>query len=88
MKKIFYIILIGLAVVLICTACGPTMKHEKWIEKTYVVKSDESLWSISGKYCPDSIDRREWISAVKKLNNMTDSTIYAGEKLIILEVVE
>lgn len=87
-KQLFAVsILVALAVigiVLLCLACGSTMDRVDWTEDTYRVKSGDSLWMLSGKYCPDNVDRREWIEEVQKLNGLTSSFIYAGQRLTVL----
>lgn len=78
------IVLAILAIVLLCLAWGSTMDRVDWTEETYRVKSGDSLWTLSGKYCPDNVDRREWIEEVQKLNGLTSSFIYAGQRLTVL----
>lgn len=61
-----------------------TMDALEWQEEAYTVKSGDSLWTISYDYCPDGVDRREWIDAVRELNGMDDSIIQAHQKLTVL----
>lgn len=49
----------------------------------YTITPGETLWSIAGEYTPNSKDVRETIYEIKKLNNMTDSNIYAGQTIKI-----
>ena len=69
-------------------ALRPSMAAVKWEEETYRVRSGDSLWSISGEYCPDSVDRQEWIHKVRKLNDIDGSIIYPGQVLTILAPAE
>ena len=48
-----------------------------------VISSGDDLWSIAENYKPSWMDPREYIYEVQKLNNMTQSCIYAGEQLLI-----
>lgn len=65
-------------------AFQPTMDSIEWRETTYRVQSGDSLWAISGDYCPDGVDRREWIEEIKTLNGLDDSIIHPGQKLTVL----
>lgn len=85
------VLLVVLLVIGICAlsfAFRSTMDRVDWQEDTYRVKSGDSLWAISGKYCPDSVDRREWIEEVQNLNGLTSSFIYPGQRLTVLVPVE
>lgn len=50
---------------------------------TIVISSGDDLWSIAEEYKPSWMDPREYIYEVQKLNNMSQSCIYAGEQLLI-----
>lgn len=65
-----------------------TMERVDWLEETYRVQSGDSLWAISGRYCPDNVDRREWIAEVQDLNGLTSSVIYPGQRLTVLVPAE
>lgn len=80
--------LIGASILLLNWVFQPTMDGIDWREDVYTVEGGDSLWELSGKYCPDTVDRREWIDEVQALNGMQSSTIYAGQKIIILEPVK
>lgn len=87
------IVILGLIAILILLALfnmalSPTIDDVAWREDTHTVRRGETLWSISKLYCPNSVDRREWIDEIKQLNNISD-TIYEGEEIIVLvEVTE
>jgi hypothetical protein len=78
------LLLIACSFLALNVAFRPTMNRVDWQEDTYKVKSGDSLWEIAGEYCPDKVDRREWIEEVKTLNGMGDSMIHPGQKLTIL----
>ncbi len=80
-------ILVG-GILLLCWATQPTMDAFEWNEETYVVKAGDSLWTISGAFCPENVDRREWIDAVQELNGLDDSIIHPYQKLTILVPVK
>ena len=70
--------------ILALMAVRPSMATVKWEEETYRVRSGDSLWSISGEYCPDSVDRQEWINKVRKMNDLDGSIIYPGQVITVL----
>lgn len=78
------VVLIATSILVLNLATRPTMERVVWQEDTYRVKSGDSLWAISGQYCPDNVDRREWIEEVQSLNGLTSSFIYPGQKLTVL----
>lgn len=39
--------------------------------ETATVYAGDTLWDISGEYCPPEIRRSEWIYEVKKMNGIT-----------------
>lgn len=52
-------------------------------EPTYVtmhVKSGDTLWDIAKERCGNK-DIRKYIYDIKKINNMTNSNIYAGKEI-------
>lgn len=81
-------VIIAATLVLFNCVFQSTMDSTEWREEDYRVKSGDSLWSISGKYCPDSVDRREWIDEIQVLNDLPDSTIHPGQRLTVLAPVK
>lgn len=81
-------VLIVASVLLLNWVFQPTMDAIEWRETTYRVQPGDSLWAISGEYCPDSVDRREWIDEVRALNGMTGSNIHPGQALTVLAPVK
>ena len=75
-------------IVLTVLALRPSMASVRWEEETYRVRSGDSLWSISGEYCPNSVDRQEWINKVRKINDIDGSIIYPGQVITILAPAE
>lgn len=51
-------------------------------KEEYIVKYQDTLWSIGKKCVGEKIDVREWISAVKSLNNI-DANIYPGQVIFV-----
>ena len=71
MKNIYIIILIF--IVIFAIACRASDKPEMYIA-SYTVKDGDTLWSIAKRYCPNTMDKREYIYKVKKLNNLPQNT--------------
>lgn len=74
-------ILIFLLLALFNISVAKSNKEAEIID--YTITPGETLWSIAGEYTPNSKDVRETIYEIKKLNNMTDSNIYAGQTIKI-----
>lgn len=49
----------------------------------YTIAPGQTLWSIAKEYTPNTKDIRETIHEIKDLNNMQDSSIYAGQTIKI-----
>lgn len=77
-------VLVVVSVWLLGWAFQSTMDGVEWQEWVHKVEEGDSLWSLSGDYCPKRVDRREWIQEVKALNGLRDSVIIPGQKLIVL----
>jgi hypothetical protein len=80
--------LVVISILVLNHAFQSTMDRVEWQEETYKVKAGDSLWAISGDYCPDSVDRREWINEIQVLNGLKDSVVHPGQKLIVLAPAE
>ena len=65
-----------------------TMDGFEWQEEVYSVKEGDSLWAVSGEYCPKGVDRREWVNEVQTLNGLAGSTIHAGQEIIVLALAK
>ena len=48
---------------------------------TVVVKSGDTLWSISQKYVPDNMDIRDYINSVSKINGVEAGELRSGMAL-------
>jgi LysM repeat protein len=46
------------------------------------VQSDDTLWDIANRYAYNE-KNQSYVSNIKKINNMSDSTIYSGQDIII-----
>ena len=64
--------------------CGLTHKPQV---SGYEYDTASTLWELSERYCPDSMDKRKYIDEIMQLNNMSDSTVYA-HKMYMVPVYE
>lgn len=85
---ILLIALIVVSVLVLNYAFQPTMDGIEWREETYRVQAGDSLWAISAGYCPEGVDRREWVDEIRALNDLPDSMIHPGQTLIVLAPVK
>ena len=84
--EIVFIFLFGCIVAIIfAQGTEDSMDGREWAEAVHVVESGETLWDISQIYCPEDVDRRDWIDRVTDLNGI-DGYIYPGDELVILVV--
>lgn len=81
---IFAGIFVLISILLLNYVFAPTMDKYEWREEVHRVQAGDTLWALSGEYCPDNVDRREWIEEIRALNNLHKGTIYAGQSIIVL----
>jgi uncharacterized membrane protein len=70
----------------ICVAINNSQDHfdtADYTTKWHTVEKGETLWELGIYYKAESDDAREWISAVKKLNEMSNSSLTAGDDIKI-----
>lgn len=52
--------------------------------KSVTIEQGDTLWAIAEEYITDDYDSiEEYISAIKKLNNLHGNTIKAGDKIMV-----
>jgi hypothetical protein len=79
------IIFLFILVIIISLFNGINFDGEDFHKEEYVVKYQDTLWSIGKKCVGEKVDIREWISAVKSLNNI-DANIYPGQVITIYAI--
>lgn len=77
-------VIVFLSVLLLNWVFQPTMDRIEWREEIYRVQDGDTLWAIAGEYCPNNVDRREWIEEIRALNDLPNSMIYPGQRLTVL----
>ena len=74
-------ILIFLLVGLFNISVAKSNKESEIID--YTIAPGQTLWSIAKEYTPNTKDIRETIHEIKDLNNIQDSSVYAGQTIKI-----
>lgn len=84
MKPIYKILIFALAVAALLVIAYNSKSHHEFTENSYYVAPGDTLWDIATIYCPDDMDKREYIAEIEKLNEMKSARIYAGQKILVL----
>lgn len=84
MKPIYKALIFVLAVAALLIIAYNSKSHHEFTENSYYVAPGDTLWDIATIYCPDDMDKREYIAEIEKLNGMKNSGIYAGQKIVVL----
>ncbi len=81
-RRRFFTFIMLLIIILTCTFLAGTVNGTDTSENyiTVTVEYGDTLWDIAREYNPEG-DIRQYIHRIEKFNNITDSTIYAGEIL-------
>ncbi len=87
-RRFLTFILMVFLLIVIFLACKNRVTYEVESTFSYYVTSNETLWSIAGKYRPEHMDIREYIDLLEKENNIDNCIIYPGQELKILKMKE
>lgn len=76
-----------ITVLMISIGEGKGIDKEKNINWIFVkVKEGDSLWTISKNFVDDSVDIRDYISFVRKINKLENAILYPGQVLKFVDV--
>lgn len=70
------------AVAVLAVLLAGAGKPREYTEETVTVQSGDTLWGIAGAYCPEDMDKREYIRAIEA-DNECGSDIMAGQILTV-----
>ena len=81
-RRRFYTFVMLVTIAVTSLALAATVQGADTAEsyRTVIVEQGDTLWDIAGEY-NNGHDLRGYISEIRKLNNMKDSAIYAGDVL-------
>lgn len=86
MKNIYIIILIF--IVIFAIACRASDKPQMY-EAPYTVKIGDTLWSIAERYCPNTMNKCEYVYKLRKLNGLPQNTyLLPNTKIKILKEIK
>lgn len=74
-------VLISIIVVALLLSGGKADK-QAYVEDTVVVRSGDTLWGIAELYCPEGMDKREYIRTLEADNDCS-ANIRAGQVLTV-----
>ena len=70
-NAVIFILIIVMAIFAIGFRCAD---KPEMIEAAYTVKKGDTLWSIAERFCPNTMDKREYVWKVQKMNEFPDDT--------------
>lgn len=77
------LLVIAAIAILILLASRSKASHE-FSRSIYYVEYGDTLWDVASAYCPDDMDKREYINEIITLNDLPSAMIYEGQKLVVL----
>ena len=85
-------ILIGLVIALllimaICARESERPKREDFKPVVRTIQAGDTAWRIADEYCPETLDKREYLGWCEQLNGGDIGYIKAGEQVKFLECV-
>jgi len=75
--------------VMLCAMAAEYGKRDKpqeaavVVTDTYVVMAGDTLWSIADEFCPEGVDKREYIDDLRVHNRIDSAAIYPGQEIEI-----
>ena len=66
---------------------GGKADKQAYVEDTVVVRSGDTLWGIAELYCPERMDKREYVRAIE-LDNDCTANIRVGDVITVRRYAE
>ena len=76
-RKLTKNLVIGISVILIALLLLGLSQRKNSVT-AYGYDTCTTLWDLADKYCPNSMDKRDFIEKVRHLNAMSDYKVYAN----------
>ncbi len=76
-----------LLIMAICARESERPKREDFKPVVRTIQAGDTAWRIADEYCPDTLDKREYLGWCEQLNGGDIGYIKAGEQVIFLECV-
>ncbi len=76
-----------LLITLVCSREDEKPKREDFVPVTRVIKAGDTAWRIADEYCPETLDKREYLGWCEQLNGADMGHIRVGEQVVFLECV-
>ena len=76
-----------LLIVVICSRESERPRREDFVPVTRVIKAGDTAWQIADEYCPETLDKREYLGWCEQLNGVDMGYIRVGEQVVFLECV-
>lgn len=86
MAILFGVVCSLLLIVLICAREDERPKREDFVPVTRVIKAGDTAWRIADEYCPETLDKREYLGWCEQLNGGSMGYIRVGEQVVFLEI--
>lgn len=84
---LFLLMIFVIMVLMISIGEGKGIDKEKNINWIFVkVKEGDSLWTISKDFVDESVDIRDYISFIRKVNKLEKAMVYPGQVLKFVDV--
>lgn len=81
-KRLLFCGIVTAVAITVVLFAGAREKSKVYTETTVYVTAGDTLWSIAEMYCPDNMDKREYIHIIEKENDCT-ANIHSGDILTI-----
>ena len=75
-------VLIAIIVAALLLSGGKADKPQTYVEDTVIVRSGDTLWGIADMYCPEGMDKREYIRTIEADNDCT-ANIRVGDVITV-----
>ena len=75
-------VMLAIIIVALLLSGGKADKPQTYVEDTVVVRSGDTLWGIADMYCPEGMDKREYVRKLEADNDCS-ANIRAGQVLTV-----